>query len=157
MAMKVLLLLCEEDFFTDVKVEVKSAVVSGVHVTLFSKGMVRLLIDRLADAYDEVARMAYKLLEMIHSPEMIPWDTLYAKGKELCLSGRVDKSEGGAKVLVLCDQFKEVNGLAKIWDEVWESILNDITGGNLRTVAIEKPVHGRLVALRYFPLEKKKN
>jgi hypothetical protein len=82
-------------------------------------------------------------------PEMIPWDKLYNKGLELSLSGRADNSEGGAKVLFLCQQFDKVNGYTNIWEEIWESVLKDLKCRSLRDVAVEKPVHGRLVVLRY--------
>ena len=149
MGLRTLHVISEEGFFIDLDVEVKSGVLSGVHVELFSEGMLRLLLDRLADAYDEVARMACWLVERIKEPEMIPWKNLYFMGRKLCLSGRADKSEGGARVLRLCQQFGAINGYTNIWEEVWESLVEDIKSGDVRNVAIEKPLHGRLVALRH--------
>jgi hypothetical protein len=106
----------------------------------------------LADPYDEVARLAYGLIERVRTPEMLPWKTLFETGKILCLSGRADKSEGGAKVLCLCQRFCEVNGYTNVWEEIWESIVVDVKTGDLRSVAMERPLHGRLVALRYHHL-----
>lgn len=139
MALKTLVILAEEGFFTDLDVEVKSGVLSGVHVELFIGSMVRLMLDRLADAYDEVGRLAFWFIERIKQPDKIPWDELYETGKKLCLSGRADKSEGGAKILCLCQQF----GM-NIWEDVWESLIEDVKTGY-------KPLYGRLVALRYPP------
>jgi hypothetical protein len=110
MGLRTLHVISEEGFFIDLDVEVKSGVLSGVHMELFSKGMLRLLLDRLADAYDEVARMACWLVERIKEPEIIPWKNLYFMGRKLCLSGRADKSEGGARVLHLCQRFSAING-----------------------------------------------
>jgi hypothetical protein len=152
MALKTLHIMSEEGFFTDLDVEVKSGVLSGVHVTLFTPPTLRLFLDRLADPYDEVARLACQLVERMKDPGMIPWGMLYSKGRELCLSGRADQSEGGAKVLSLCQQFDKANGYTKIWEEVWETVARDLKGGNLRDIAAEKPLHGRLVALRYPPV-----
>ena len=151
MALKTLHILCEEGFFPDLAVEVKSGVLSGVHVELFSPSMLRLLLDRLADGYDEVANLACWLVERIKDPEMIPWKTLYAKGMEFCLSGRADKAEGGARLLSLCQQFGKVSGYTNVWEDVWESLVADVNTGNLQLVAEERPLHGRLVSLRYFP------
>lgn len=149
MSLKTLHCMCEEGFFSDIEVEGKSGVLSGVRLILFSPSMLRLLLDRLADAYDEVAKLACRLIERMKHPEMIPWDELCNKGLELSLSGRADNSEGGAKVLFLCKQFDKVNGYTNIWEDIWESVLRDLKCGSLRDVAVEKPVHGRLVALRY--------
>jgi hypothetical protein len=152
MGLKTFHVLAEEGFCPDLDVEVKSGVLSGVHIDLFSKGMLRLLLDRLADPYDEVARLAYLLIVRIRDYEMVPWKALYSRGMELCLSGRADKSEGVAKVLCLCQQFGQDNGYVNIWEELWESLVADVKAGDLRSVAVERPLHGRLVALRYFPL-----
>ena len=152
MGLRTLHVISEEGFFSDLDVEVKSGVLSGVHVELFSKGMLMLLLDRLADAYDEVARMACWLVERIKNPEIIPWKDLYFIGRKLCLSGRADKSEGGARVLCLCQRFEGINGYTNIWEEVWESLVDDIKSGDVQNVATERPLHGRLVALRYIPL-----
>lgn len=149
MGLRTLYLIGEEGLFTDLKVEVKSGVSSGVRVELFSHSMLRLLVDRLADPYDEVSRLAYGLLERIKDPEMMPLNYLFSKGRELCSSGRADKSEGGAKVLCLCQQFGEANGYKNVWEELWGSLVYDIETGNLRSVAEESPLHGRLIALRY--------
>ena len=148
MGLKTLHIVSEEGFFTDLIVDVKSGVLSGVHVELFSKSMLRLVLDRLADPHDDVARLACWLVERIKEPEMIPWKTLYSTGNSLCLSGRADKSEGGAKILCLCQQFGEINGYTNIWEEVWESLVEDVKIGDIQSV--ERPLHGRLVALRYF-------
>ena len=153
MALKTLHVLCEEGFFTDLEVEVKSGVLSGVHVELFSSSMLRLLLDRLADGYDEVAKLACWLIERIKDPAMIPWKTLYDTGRELCLSRRADKAEGGARALCLCQHFGKVNGYTNVWEDVWDSLVEDVKTGNLQLVAQEKPLHGRLVALRYGLLQ----
>jgi hypothetical protein len=150
MSLKVILCLCEEDIFSDLNPEIKTTGVSGVHIELFSPGTVRLLINRLADGYDEVARMAFQLLEMVKDTNVISWMELYENGKKLCLNGRVDRSEGGAKVLLLCHRFSEVNGISGIWEEVWNSLELDVQSGELRSVATERALHGRLVALRYY-------
>jgi hypothetical protein len=149
MALKTLHIMCEEGFFTDVNIEVKSGVLSGVHIDLFSKPMLRVFLDRLADPYDEIARLTLWLIERIKTPQMIPWQTLYSSGVELCLSGRADKSEGGAKVLALCQQFEKVSGYSNVWEQVWESINRDLENENIWTISMEKPLHGRLIALRY--------
>lgn len=153
MALKTLHVLCEEGFFTDLEVEVKSGVLCGVHVELFSPSMLRLLLDRLADGYDEVAKLSCWLIERIKDPETIPWKTLYDTGRELCLSRRADKAEGGARALCLCQHFGNVNGYTNVWEDVWESLVEDVNSGDLQLVAEEKPLHGRLVALRYQSLE----
>jgi hypothetical protein len=54
--------------------------------------------------------------------------------------------------LSLCQRFQKISGYTAIWDELWESIIEDVKGGNLRNVAVEKPLHGRLIALRYASL-----
>lgn len=150
MGLKTLRLLCEEGFLTDVDVEVKSGVLSGVHVSLFSEVRLRLLLDRLVDPYDEVARLAGWLVERIVQPERIPWGELFERGKDLCLSGRADKSEGGARIVRLVDQFSRVNGIEDVREQVWKSLVEDIKGGDLNLVAGEWPLHGRLVCLRYL-------
>ena len=149
MALKTLHLLSEEEFFTDLEVEVKSGVLSGVHVKLFSSSMLRLLLDRLADGYDEVATLACWLIERIKDPDMVPWKTLYDKGMELCLSGRADKAEGGSRALCLCQHFGKVNGYSDVWENVWGSLVTDVNTGDLQLVAEKRPLHGRLVSLRY--------
>jgi hypothetical protein len=151
MGLKTLHLLCEEGFLTDVDVEVKSGVLSGVHVKLFSEVRLRALLDRLVDPYDEVARLAGWLVERVMQPERIPWGELFERGRTLCLSGRADKSEGGARILRLVDQFSRVNGIEGVWEQVRKSLVNDIKGGDLNLVAGERPFHGRLVCLRYPP------
>ena len=152
MALKTLHVLCEERFFTDLDMEFKSGVLSGVHVELFSPSMLRLLLDRLADGYDEVAELARWLIERIDDPTRIPWKSLYETGRDLCLSRRADKAEGGAKVLCLSQHFSKVNGYTNIWEDVWGSLVGDVQTGDLQSVAEETPLHGRLVALRFSPL-----
>jgi len=148
-ALKTLHLLCEEGFVMDVDIEVKSGVLSGVHVKLFSEVRLRLLLDRLADPYDEVARLAGWLVERVKQPERIAWGKLFERGTELCLSGRADKSEGGARILRLVDQFSRINGIKNIWEHIWQSLVEDMKSGELRHVAAERSLHGRLVCLRY--------
>jgi hypothetical protein len=150
MGLKTLHVLCEEGFLMDVNVEVKSGVLSGVHVELFSKVRLRLLLDRLVDPYDEVARLAAWLVQRVKHPERIPWGELFARGTKLCLSGRADKSEGGARVLRLVDQFSWINGIADVWEQVWDTLVEDIKSGDLTRVSGERPLHGRLVCLRYY-------
>jgi hypothetical protein len=149
MGLKTLQIMAEEGLFTDMDVEVKSGVLSGVHVELFSKGTLLVFLDRLADPYDEVARLVYWFIERIKEPTVVPWDSLYRTGRQLCLSRRADKAEGGAKVLSLCQKFEAVHGRTKIWEEVWNSIIEDVEFGELRRITIEKPLHGRLILLRY--------
>ena len=150
MGLKTLHIMIEEGFFTDVNVDVKSGILSGIHLELFSKGTLLLLLDRLADPYDEVARLAFWILERVKEPALIPWSSLYNSGRKLCLSRRADKAEGGAKALHLCYIFGRVNGYTQIWEEIWESIIEDVKCGDLRRVNIQKPLHGRLILLRYF-------
>jgi hypothetical protein len=149
MALKTMHMMCEEGFFTDLQVEVKSGVLSGVKVELCSPATIRCFLDRLADPYDEVARLVFGLIERVRKPEKLPWEKLLEIGKVLCLSGRADKSEGGARILCLCQKFVGVNGFGNIWEDVWESLTSDVKNGDLRSVAVERPLHGRLVALRY--------
>jgi hypothetical protein len=149
MALKTMHMMCEEGFFTDLQVEVKSGVLSGVKVELCSPATIRCFLDRLADPYDEVARLVFGLIERVRKPEELPWGKLLEIGKVLCLSGRADKSEGGARILCLCQKFVGVNGFGNIWEDVWESLTSDVKNGDLRSVAVERPLHGRLVALRY--------
>ena len=147
--LKTLHLLCEEGFLMDVDVVGKSGVLSGVQVKLFSEVRLRLLLDRLVDPYDDVARLAGWLVERIKQPERIAWGKLFGRGTELCLSGRADKSEGGARVLRLVDQFSRINGITNVWEQVWQSLVEDTKSGDLRPVAVERSLHGRLVCLRY--------
>jgi len=148
-ALKTLHLLCEEGFLMDVDVVAKPGVLSGVHAKLFSEVRLRLLLDRLVDPYDDVARLAGWLVERIKQPERIAWGKLFGRGTELCLSGRADKSEGGARVLRLVDQYSRINGITNVWENVWQSLVEDMKSGDLRRVAGERSLHGRLVCLRY--------
>jgi hypothetical protein len=152
MGLKTLQIMAEEGFFTDMSVDVKSGVLSGVHVELFSGGTLIVFLNRLADPYDEVARLVYWFIERIKEPETIPWEMLYKMGSQLCLSRRADNAEGGAKILSLCDKFATINGHTQIWEEVWKSIVEDVEVGELKKVTIEKPLHGRLILLRYTAL-----
>jgi len=152
MGLKTLQILAEEGFFTDLIVDVKSGVLSGVHVELFSRGTLFVFLNRLADPYDEVARLVYWFIERVKEPATVPWEMLYQMGSKLCLSRRADNAEGGAKVLSLCDKFSGINGRTQIWEDVWNSIVEDIDFGELKRVTIEKPLHGRLILLRYVVL-----
>jgi hypothetical protein len=148
MGLKTLHIMIEEGFFTDINVDVKTDLLSGIRLELFSKGTLLVLLDRLADPYDEVARLAFWILERVKDPALIPWSSLYTTGRKLCLSRRADKAEGGAKALHLSHLFAGVNGYIHIWEEIWESIIEDVRSGDLRRVTIQKPLHGRLILLR---------
>lgn len=149
MGLKILQIMAEEGFFTDLEIEVKSGVLSGVHVELFAKGTLVVFLNRLADPYDEVARLVYWFIERIKEPATITWEMLYKMGRELCLSRRADNAEGGAKVLSLCYKFSAINGRNSIWEEIWNSIVEDVKTEDLKRITIEKPLHGRLILLRY--------
>jgi len=144
MALKTLHIMADEGLFSDLDVDLRSGVLSGIKADLFSKSFLRVLMDRLIDPYEEVGALACGLIERIKDREMVPWDVLYSSGKVLCLSGRADKSDGGARVLNLCQRYGI--GFSNIWQEVWNSVSEDI---GRKTFVPDRPLHGRLVALRY--------
>jgi hypothetical protein len=149
MALKTLCLMCEEGLIEDIDVEVKPSVLSGVRVSLFSRPMLSVLIDRLADPFEEVARLVYWLIERIKAPEMIPWDSLFSSGMLLNLSGRADKADGGARILALCQRFEEFNGQSELWETIFNSLSLDLEEKDIRKISVRRPLHGRLIALRY--------
>lgn len=151
MALDLLYILSTEEFFTDVDLGRPPSTTWGLHLKLFSKALVRLLIDRLADPYEGVARVALSLLSMMKDKKLIPLPELHSKGLELCNSVRTDRSQGGARALILCAKFQKESERKITWNNIAQSVNRDIEVGTLESLALKTPLQGRLVALRYSP------
>jgi hypothetical protein len=145
MALRVIHLLVSEDLCSDITPLKASA---SRQVELFTPAMVRLLVDRLVDPYDEISSLSYQLLERIGPVNMMPWRLLLDEGMKYTLSGRAYKAEGGAKILRLCNEFRSINGSNEIWTELLDSVVQDAEKGDLNEITMKRPLHGRLVALR---------
>ncbi|ORY87978.1 putative death-receptor fusion protein-domain-containing protein [Protomyces lactucae-debilis] len=136
-------------------------------VNLFDREMVRLIIDRLGDSFDDNRTLAIGLLESLPEPieglsSFEEVNNLLHNAKTLLLSTRGRDGDGGARVmqfvfLKFVQSQQPGNGVLSTTptafvEEILRGIDTDATRAqkDLLLMAQTAPLHGRLIALGYI-------